>query len=107
MEKEDNLSKADKMFKKMNYEKHDNHPEEDGPIEPNTFVTQDMRQLYYEQKGTLEDGREAVEHIQFDLKNKNVICYATVDGKCTLVPLSMDELLAILEVCKERGWLDG
>lgn len=107
MAREDNLSKADEMFRKINYQKYDNHPEHDLPPEPNMWSTQDVRQLYYEQRGTLEDGREAVEHIHFDLENKNVICYATVDGKCTLVPLSMDELLAILEVCKERGWLDG
>ena len=107
MDKKDNLSKADKMFKKIDYEKHDNHPEEDLPSEPNTFTTQDCRQLYYEQKGVLKDGRKAIEHIEFDLHRKNVICYATIEGRFTVVPLCMDELLAIVEVCKERGWLDG
>lgn len=97
---------ADEMFEKLDYKKHDNHPEEDEPTKPNMFVTQDMRQLYYEQRGNLNDDRYAVEHIHFDLKSKNVVCYATIDGKYTVVPLCMDELKAIYKKCQERGWLE-
>lgn len=100
------MSKADYLFKKIDYEKYDNHPEHDLPPEPNMWSTQDCRRLYYEQKGILTNGRKAIEHIEFDLNRKNVICYATLDGKYTVVPLCMDELLAIVEVCKERGWLN-
>jgi len=55
----------------------------------------------------LENGRSGLEHIEFDLHRRNVVCYATIDNEYTPTPLSMDELLAIVEVCKERGWLDG
>lgn len=107
MAREDNLSRADKMFREIDYQKYDNHPEHDLPLEPNMWSTQDCRRLYYEQKGILEDGRQGLEHIEFDLSRRNVICYAMVENRYTPAPLSMDELLAILEVCKERGWLDG
>lgn len=100
------MSKADEMFKKLDYKKYDNHPEFDEPLEPDTFVTQDVRHLYYEQEGHLKDGRYALEHIQFDLLRKNVVCYAKLDNKMTVVPLCIEELQAINEKCKELGWLE-
>ena len=100
------MSKADDMFEKLGYKKYDNHPEFDEPIEPNTWSTQDCRQLYYEQEGTLEDGRHGLEHIQFDLIRKNVYFYATIDNKLTPVPLNMQELQTINEKCKELRWLE-
>ncbi len=54
----------------------------------------------------LINGISAIEHIEFDLKRRNVICYATLDGKYTVVPLCMQELQAINKKCEELGWLD-
>lgn len=96
---------ADEMFEELGYKKYDNHPEQDFPSKPNMFTTQDVRRLYYEQKGTLRTGAEGLEHIEFDLIKKNVICWAKINEKFVLVPLSMQELQAINQKCKELGWL--
>lgn len=91
-------SKSDEIFEELGYKKYDNHPEFDKPISSYTFATQDVRHLYYEQK--------AVEHIEFDLFSKNVVCYALLNEKMTVVPLSLKELEAINEKVKELGWLN-
>lgn len=96
---------ADEMFKELGYEKYDNHPEQDFPPEPNTFSTQDVRCMYYEQRGTLKNGIEALEHIEFDLIAKNVVCWAKFNGRFTVVPLGMQELHAINKKCQELRWL--
>lgn len=101
----DKYSEADEMFEKLGYKKYDNHPEHDLPPEPNMWSTQDMRRLYYEQKAYLNDGRYAVEHIEFDLIRKNVVSYSIIDGKLYVVPLNMQELLAINKKCEELRWL--
>lgn len=98
------MSKADEMFFELGYKKYDNHPEEDFPPEPNIFTTQDVRRLYYEQKGTLRIGVEGLEHIEFDLIEKNVVCWAKINNRFVLVPLNMKELQAINEKVKELGW---
>lgn len=108
---------ADELFEKLNYEKYDNHPEHDFPPKLNTLIekfdlikkivsgcTQDVRRLYYEQKGILKNGLEAIEHIEFDLIRKNVVCWAKINGRFTIVPLSMQELQAINKKREELGW---
>lgn len=97
---------ADELFEKLEYEKYDNHPEQDFPSEPNVFTTQDVRRLYYEQKGTLKNGMEALEHIEFDLIKRNVVCWAKINERFTIVPLGMQELQAINKKCQELGWLE-
>ena len=95
------MSKADKMFEKLGYIKYDNHPEQDFPTEPNMFTTQDVRRLYYEQTGVLESGMKGLEHIEFDLIKRNVVCWAKINDRFVLVPLSMQELQAINEKVRE------
>ena len=92
---------ADEMFEELRYEKYDNHPEDDLPPKPNMFSTQDVRRLYYEQRGILKNGLKAIEHIEFELQHRNVVCWAKVDEKLTVVPLGMQELQAINKKCKE------
>lgn len=99
------MKTADEMFEELEYKKYDNHPEEDFPAEPNTFSTQDVRQLYYEQKGTLRIGVEGLEHIEFDLIKKNVVCWAMINGRFTIVPLSIKKLQAINKKVEELGWI--
>ena len=95
------MSKADKMFEKLGYIKYDNHPEQDFPTEPNMFTTQDVRRLYYEQTGVLESGMKGLEHIEFDLIKRNVVCWAKINNRFVLVPLSMQELQAINKKVRE------
>lgn len=95
------MKTADEMFFELGYEKYDNHPEEDFPPEPNMFTTQDVRRLYYEEKGTLRIGVEGLEHIEFDLIKKNVVCWARINGRFTIVPLSIKELQAINKKIEE------
>lgn len=95
---------ADEMFNELKYKKYDNHPEQDFPPEPNMFSTQDVRRLYYEQEGILKNGIKALEHIEFDLIAKNVVCLAKINGRFTVVPLGMKELQAINKKCQELGW---
>lgn len=92
---------ADEMFEELRYEKYDNHPEDDLPPKPNMFSTQDARRLYYEQRGILKNGLKAIEHIEFELQDRNVVCWAKVDEKLTVVPLGMQELQAINEKVRE------
>ena len=92
---------SDEMFEELRYEKYDNHPEDDLPPKPNMFSTQDVRRLYYEQRGILKNGLKAIEHIEFELQDRNVVCWAKVDEKLTVVPLGMQELQAINKKCKE------
>ena len=92
---------ADELFKELGYEKNDNHQEEDFPPEPNMFTTQDVRRLYYEQTGVLENGMKGLEHIEFDLIKKNVVCWAGINDRFVLVPLSMQELQAINKKVRE------
>lgn len=99
------MKTADEMFEDLEYEKYDNHPEQDFPPEPNMFSTQDVRRLYYEQRGTLKNGMEALEHIEFDLIEKNVVCYAKINGRFTVVPLGMQELQAIKKKVEEMDWI--
>ena len=96
---------ADELFEELGYEKYDNHPEQDFPPEPNMFTTQDVRRLYYEQTGVLENGMKGLEHIEFDLIKKNVVCWARINDRFVLVPLSMQELQAINKKVLELGWL--
>ena len=70
---------ADELFKELGYIKYDNHPEQDFPTEPNMFTTQDVRRLYYEQTGVLENGMKGLEHIEFDLIKRNVVCWAKIN----------------------------
>ena len=99
------MSKADEMFLKLEYKKYDNHPEFDKPLEPNMFVTQDVRQLYYEQKGIV-NGMAAAEYIYFDLFRKNVVVFSQLNGRKVPTPLNIQELQAINEKVKELGWLN-
>ena len=94
---------ADEMFDDLGYKKYDNHPEDDYPYKSYTWTTQDSRHLYYEQKGILRTGVEGLEHIEFDLIKKNVICWAKINDRFTLVPLSMKELQAINKKVEELG----
>nr|DAO80873.1 MAG TPA: hypothetical protein [Caudoviricetes sp.] len=96
---------ADEIFEKLGYEKYDNHPEHDLPSKPNMFSTQDVRQLYYEQRGKLKNGLEAIEHIEFDLISKNIVCWAKVNGRFLVVPLNTEELQAINKKVEELGWM--
>lgn len=100
------MKTADEMFEELRYEKYDNHPEHDLPPKPNMFSTQDVRRLYYEQRGILKNGLKAIEHIEFELQDRNVVCWAKVDEKLTVVPLGIQELQAINKKCQELGWLD-
>ena len=92
---------ADEMFEELRYEKYDNHPEDDLPPEPNMFTTQDVRRLYYEQTGVLESGMKGLEHIEFDLIKRNVVCWAKINDRFVLVPLGMQELQAINKKVRE------
>ena len=92
---------ADEMFEELRYEKYDNHPEDDLPPKPNMFSTQDVRRLYYEQRGILKNGLKAIEHIEFDLIKRNVVCWAKINDRFVLVPLSMQELQAINKKVRE------
>ena len=92
---------ADEMFEELRYEKYDNHPEDDLPPKPNMFTTQDVRRLYYEQTGVLENGMKGLEHIEFDLIKRNVVCWAKINDRFVLVPLSMQELQAINKKVRE------
>ena len=98
------MSEADKLFEELEYEKYDNHPEQDLPPEANTFTTQDVRRLYYEQEGALQDGTEAIEHIEFDLIRKNIVCWSKIGRRFGVVPLNIQELKAINMKVKELGW---
>ena len=103
--KEKKEKTADELFEELGYEKYDNHPEQDFPPEPNMFTTQDVRRLYYEQTGVLENGMKGLEHIEFDLIKRNVVCWARINGRFTIVPLSIKELQAINKKCEELGWI--
>ena len=96
---------ADEMFEELGYIKYDNHPEQNFPPEPNMFITQDVRRLYYEQTGVSENGMRRLEHIEFDLIKRNVVCWAKINDRFVLVPLSMKELQAINKKCQELGWI--
>ena len=96
---------ADEMFEELRYEKYDNHPEDDLPPKPNMFSTQDVRRLYYEQRGILKNGLKAIEHIEFDLIKRNVVCWAKINDRFVLVPLSMQELQAINKKVEELKWI--
>ena len=65
------------------------------------FTTQDGRRLYYEQTGVLESGMKGLEHIEFDLIKRNVVCWAKINDRFVLVPLSMQELQAINKKVRE------
>ena len=65
------------------------------------FTTQDVRRLYYEQTGVLESGMKGLEHIEFDLIKRNVVCWAKINNRFVLVPLSMQELQAINKKVRE------
>ena len=65
------------------------------------FTTQDVRRLYYEQTGVLENGMKGLEHIEFDLIKRNVVCWAKINDRFVLVPLSMQELQAINKKVRE------
>ena len=103
--KEKKEKTADELFEELEYEKYDNHPEQDFPPEPNMFTTQDVRRLYYEQTGVLENGMRGLEHIEFDLIKKNVVCWARINNRFVIVPLNMKELQAINKKCQELGWV--
>ena len=92
---------ADEMFEELRYEKYDNHPEDDLPPKPNMFSTQDVRRLYYEQRGILKNGLKAIEHIEFDLIKRNVVCWVKINDRFVLVPLIMQELQAINKKVRE------
>lgn len=101
------MSKADEMFDELGYEKYDNHPEADFPPEPNIWVTQDERVIEFTQKGEIRGNyaRYAREIICFYPRTKNVVCSAFIGNKATVVPISMQELAAINEKCKELKWI--
>lgn len=99
------MSEADKLFEELGYKKYDNHPEEDYPIEPNMWTTQDERVIEYTQKGIVK-GACAREIISFYPKGKNVVCSAYIENRATIVPISMQELKAINLKCKELGWIE-
>lgn len=98
------MKTADELFFEMGYIKYDNHPEHDLPPEPNMFSTQDIRQLYYEQRGIVK-GMPVVQHIEFDLIKKVVVCYVMINAIYTVVPLNMQELQAINKKCEELKWI--
>ena len=95
---------ADEIFEILGYIKHDNHPEDDYPPKPDTWVTQDCRQLYYEQKKVSEAGLEIIKHIEFDLISKTVICIMKIERNYILTRLNTQELLAISKKVEELGW---
>ena len=64
------MSKADEMFKKLGYEKFDNHPPEE-EIEPNKWTTQDCRVIEYIQKATI-NGSFYTLFIRFHIQGKRV-----------------------------------
>lgn len=64
------MSKADEMFKKLGYEKFDNHPLEE-KIEPNKWTTQDCRVIEYTQKATI-NGSFYTLFIRFHIQGKRV-----------------------------------
>ena len=94
------MSEADKLFEELGYKKYDNHPEEDYPVEPNMWTTQDERVIEYTQKGEIK-GAWAREIISFYPRSKKIVCSAYIENRATIVPISMKELKAINLKCKE------
>lgn len=74
--------KYDKMFEKLGYEK----------------IIDNDDTIQYEFEGIYMDNE-----IRFDLKERTIIKeYSTGESR----EISMKELQAIYEFCKEQGWLD-
>lgn len=64
------MSNADEMFRKLGYEKYDNHPDEKN-IGENKWTTQDCRVIEYSQKGTI-NGMFYILFIRFHINGKRV-----------------------------------
>lgn len=80
------MSKADKMFEKLGYK----------------LISKDNEYIIYEK----EDDKTYPYKIElsFNLKCKSIVKTCKLyDDRCWL---SMQELQAINEFCKEKGWLD-
>lgn len=99
------MSIADEMFNKLGYVKYDNHPEQDEEENKNKdyFVTQDVRQIIYEQKDTI-DGNNCLERIVFEPFYKYFYAEGFKNGHRLPAPLNIKEVEAIYEKCKELGW---
>ena len=102
---------ADEMFKKLGYEKFDNHPPEE-EIGPNKWTTQDCRVIEYTQKGTIK-GVFYTLFIRFHIESQVVEIGASErrEGYREMMRyrnpvLNMQELQAINAKVKELGWVE-
>lgn len=93
------MSKADEMFKELEYKKVENNV---GKPEENTWTTQDEPYIEY-----LAENETAIEKIKFDVGGKNVWLTAyRKDLSCqTSCPINMQELQAINKKVEELGWI--
>lgn len=64
------MSKADKMFEELGYEKFDNHPDDEN-VSNNKWITQDCRVIQYTQTGTI-NGTFYTLFIRFHINGKVV-----------------------------------
>ena len=103
------MSKADKMFEELGYEKFDNHPPEE-KLEPNKWTTQDCRVIEYTQKVTSNDSFYTL-FIRFHIQGKRIEVGASErrTGYREMLryrnPIfNTEELQAINEKVKELGW---
>ena len=93
------MSNADRMFKKLGYEKYENHPISEK--QNGGFTTQDAPYICYRAKSDT-----AIEEIRFTLWNKNIWFsgYIKDIGLSTPCPINMKELEAISMKTIELGW---
>ena len=79
------MSKADEMFEKLGF------PE----------IEKEYNYFKYKSVG----GKKG--YIRFETEEKTVCAYKTIYGMEFIRSITMQELQAINQKCKELGWLDG
>ena len=97
---------ADEMFKKLGYEKCDNHPEEEKP-EVNKWTTQDCRVIEYKQSETIR-GELYTLYIRFHVVGERIEIGAnkrTMSLKVNPI-LNIKELQAINKKVEELKWMN-
>lgn len=100
------MSKADEMFEKLGYKKHDNHPEHDEPLTRHSWSTQDCRIIEYTSEDFIK-GHHCLQRFSFEILNQRIVFEGYYDGRIIrAIPCSAEEIKAINEKCKELGWLD-
>mgnify|MGYP004631424619 CR=1 FL=1 len=101
---------ADEMFKKLGYEKYDNHPEEEEKTEANKWTTQDCRIIEYKQSEMIK-GELYTLYIRFHIVGERIEIGADKrPQEIRIIPLKLNpmlnskELQAINKKVEELGW---